>query len=185
MIQETYSYVFRPRCERRHRMPNRDAGRRTPGYLGLIMSSPDSPAAAAPAAAPTARVHVVWRGEQRFEFGRDGKPAVTLDGTGQHGPSPFDGLLGALGSCPAVDVVGILAKRRTPVESLEVEVLATRADGIPRRLVAAELRFRISGRGIDRVDAERAIELAVTKYCSVRDSLDRAIPITWHLELTN
>jgi putative redox protein len=147
------------------------------------MSSPDSPAAAAPAAVPKARVHVVWRGEERFEFGRDGKLAVTLDGTGQQGPSPFDGLLGALGSCPAVDVLGILAKRRTPAESLEVEVVATRADGVPRRLVGAELRFRISGRGIDRVDAERAIELAVTKYCSVRDSLDRAIPITWNLEL--
>jgi putative redox protein len=149
------------------------------------MSSPDSPAATAAAAAPTARVRVVWRGEERFEFGRDGKPTVTLDGTGQKGPSPFDGLLGAIGSCPSVDVVAILAKRRTPVESLEVEVVATRFDGIPHRLVAAELLFRISGPGIDRVDAERAIELAVTKYCSVRDSLDRAIPITWRLELIN
>ena len=144
------------------------------------MSSPDSPAAAA----AEARVHVVWRGDQRFEFGRDDKPSVTVDGTGQTGPSPFDGLLGAIGSCPAVDVVAILAKRRTPVESLEVDVVAKRFDGIPRRLISAELRFRISGRGIDRVDAERAIELAVTKYCSVRDSLDRAIPITWRLELT-
>ena len=25
----------------------------------------------------------------------------------------------------------------------------------------------------------RAVELAVTKYCSVRDSIDPAIPVTW------
>jgi putative redox protein len=109
---------------------------------------------------------------------------VTLDGKGQAGPSPFDGLLGALGTCPSVDVIEILAKRRTPVQSLEVDVVATRAAGVPRRLVAAELHFRISGRGIDRVAAERAIELAITKYCSVRDSIDKTIPITWKLELT-
>ena len=30
---------------------------------------------------------------------------------------------------------------------------------------------------------ERAIELAVTKYCSVRDSLDPATPVEWELEL--
>ena len=155
------------------------------GLSWLAMSASESPAARPAGAATEARVHVVWRGEQRFEFGRDQRPTVALDGTGQTGPSPFDGLLGALASCPSVDVVEILAKRRTPVDSLEVEVVATRADGVPRRLVAAELRFRISGRGIERAHAERAIELAVTKYCSVRDSLDRAIPITWKLELTN
>jgi putative redox protein len=33
------------------------------------------------------------------------------------------------------------------------------------------------------VHAERAIDLAVTKYCSVRDSLDPALPIEWTLEL--
>jgi putative redox protein len=33
------------------------------------------------------------------------------------------------------------------------------------------------------VHAERAIELAVTKYCSVRDSLDPNMPVTWSLEL--
>jgi putative redox protein len=36
---------------------------------------------------------------------------------------------------------------------------------------------------VERAHAERAVELAVTKYCSVRDSLDPAIPITWSIEL--
>ena len=39
------------------------------------------------------------------------------------------------------------------------------------------------GVGIERVHAERAIELAVTKYCSVRDSLDAQMPVEWTLDL--
>ena len=132
---------------------------------------------------PQARVNVTWRGEQRFEFGRAGRPWATLDGAGHAGPSPFDALLGAMASCSAIDVVSILEKRRTPPRSLDVEVIGTRFDGTPRRLMAAELHFRISGEGIEREHAERAIELAITKYCSVEASLDPKIPVTWTLEL--
>jgi len=33
------------------------------------------------------------------------------------------------------------------------------------------------------VNAERSIELAVTKYCSVRDTLDPNMPVEWTLAL--
>jgi putative redox protein len=36
---------------------------------------------------------------------------------------------------------------------------------------------------IERVHAERAIDLSVSKYCSVRNSLDPEMPIEWVLEL--
>jgi putative redox protein len=134
---------------------------------------------------PTARVNVTWRGEQRFEFGRPNRHWVMFDGAGHAGPSPFDGLLGAIASCAAVDVVSILEKQRTPARSLDIEVTGARADGVPRRLTAAELHFRIAGEGIERQHAERAIELAITKYCSVRSSLDPEVPVTWTLELTD
>jgi putative redox protein len=45
------------------------------------------------------------------------------------------------------------------------------------------MQFRISGVGIEREQALKAIELSVTKYCSVRDSLDPKIPVEWELEL--
>jgi len=50
-------------------------------------------------------------------------------------------------------------------------------------VIGIVLAYRIAGEGIERVHAERAIELAVTKYCSVRDSLNPDIPINWTLEL--
>ena len=130
--------------------------------------------------------HVVlnWAGDHRFDAGRQsGGPTVRIDADAATGPGPVDALLIALGSCTAVDVVDILGKRRTPVESLSIEVIGSRKEEIPRSLTHARLVYKIRGEGIDRAHAERAIELAVTKYCSVRDSLDRDIPVEWALEL--
>lgn len=143
--------------------------------------------AAAPAAAtqrPPNRVIVHWKGDEAFESGRPGGPVIRVDGTGKASQGPVDVLLTALATCSSIDVVSILAKRRTPVRSLEIEVVGDRAnDRVPRKLIHITLTFRMEGAGIERVHAERAIELAVNKYCSVRDSLDPAIPIEWRLEL--
>ncbi len=129
------------------------------------------------------RVSVAWRGAHRFEAGRPGGPTIAIDADNTTAPGPVDTLLAALASCTAVDVVDILAKRRTPVTSLDIEVVGRRVESIPRRLDHVTLRYRIAGAGIEREHAERAVELAVTKYCSVRDSLDPAIPIEWSVEL--
>jgi putative redox protein len=142
-------------------------------------------AAAAPAVArPPNHVVVHWRGGEEFESGRPGGPTLRVDGNAKVAQSPVDVLLTALATCSSIDVVGILAKRRTPVRSLEVDVIGERAnDRVPRKVIRIVLTFRIAGSGIERVHAERAIELAVTKYCSVRDSLDPKIPVEWKLEL--
>jgi putative redox protein len=131
---------------------------------------------------PPSRVVVNWAGDHRFDAGRaSGGPTIRIDT--EAGPGPVDTLLSALASCTAVDVVDILAKRRTPIEALSIEVVAERFDGIPRRVTHVRLVYRILGKTIERAHAERAIELAVTKYCSVRDSLDPNIPVEWALEL--
>lgn len=140
-------------------------------------------APAAPAPQPN-RVVASWRGAHRFDAGRPGGPTVRIDSDAVTGPGPVDALLIALATCVSVDVVDILAKRRTPPASLDVEVSGWRVTSIPRKLERALLTFRIAGAGIDREPALRAIELAVTKYCSVRDSLDPKIPVEWALELT-
>ena len=129
------------------------------------------------------RVLVNWVAERKFESGREGRPTIMLDGDGNEAPSPPDGLLASLASCVSVDVVDILAKRRTPVEKYSVEVLGERADSIPRRFRHITLNIAITGAGIERGPAEHAIELAVNKYCSVRDSLAEDLPVVWNLSL--
>ena len=131
------------------------------------------------------RVLVQWHGARRFDAGRRGGPVQRIDGNGETGPSPVDTLLNALATCASIDVIEILAKRRTPVSTFEVEVEGARATGTPRRLTHVLLKFRITGEGIEREHAERAIELSITKYCSVRDSLDPSLPIEWTLALSD
>jgi putative redox protein len=129
------------------------------------------------------RVMLNWKGERNFEAGREGRPSILIDGDGQNAPSPPDVLLAALASCVSVDVVDILAKRRTPAETYEVEVLGERVDSIPRKFKHITLNLTITGKGIDRANAMRAIELSANNYCSVRDSLDPNIPIVLNLKL--
>ena len=126
---------------------------------------------------------VKWVGEHKFDAGRPGKPTMRIDGDGRTGPSSVDALIASLATCSAYDVIDILAKRRTPVESLEIDVVTERVDTIPRHLKHVTLNYRIGGVGIEREQAERAIELAVTKYCSVGDSLRPDVPVEWTVEI--
>lgn len=135
------------------------------------------------AARPPNRVAVQWAGDRRFESGRPGGPTLVVDGRGDAGQSPVDLVLTGLASCAGIDVVEILAKRRTPVERMQVQVTGDRVDATPRRLTRIVLAFQVDGAGIERVQAERAIGLSVEKYCSVRDSLARDIAIEWTLVL--
>ena len=129
------------------------------------------------------KIGVRWTHGVAFKTGPAHR-TIVVDGHSKEGQSPPELLLSALATCTAVDVVLILAKRRTPVASLEVDVIAERKDESPRRLVRAHLGYRITGAGIERVHAERAIERAVTKYCTVRDTMDPEMPVTWSLELS-
>jgi len=135
-----------------------------------------------PPASPNV-VNVKWTGDRRFDTGRAGGPIATLDGDAEAGQSPVDALLSALGTCVSIDVVDILKKQRTPPAFYSVEVVGTRVDTTPRRLKHVLLRIRLGGEGIEREKVERAVDLAVTKYCSVRDSLDPAIPVEWEVEI--
>lgn len=129
--------------------------------------------------------HIVarWVEGEAFDTGQPGHSTVRIDGTRKTGPGPVDMLLSALATCSAMDVVSILAKRRTPVSTMEIEVRGERADAVPAKLTSIALIYRVVGDGIEREHAERAIDLALNKYCSVRDSLDPSIPIEWTLLL--
>jgi putative redox protein len=128
-------------------------------------------------------IDVRWVGALEFEAGRTDGPRVRIDGDARSAPSPFDALLAAIATCAAVDVVTILEKQRTPLQALDVRVEATRVDATPRRLASAVLRFRIAAPGTTLEKATRAVELSVTKYCSVRSSLIADVPVSWTVEL--
>ena len=142
-----------------------------------------APPAATNTTQQPATVTVTWDGDQRFDAGRPDKETIRMDGRGATGPSPVDALLGSIAACAGIDVAEILAKRRTPASSMKIEVIGERVTTIPKRLKHVTLHFQIEGEGIDRENAERAIDLSINKYCSVRSSLREDVPVEWTLEL--
>lgn len=130
-----------------------------------------------------APIDVRWIDSLTFEAGRPDEPKVRIDGDAQTAPGPFDMLLAAIATCACVDVVTILQKQRTPARALTVRVEATRLESTPRRLASANLHFGISAPGTTLAKATRAVELSVTKYCSVRASLIAAASVTWTVAL--
>jgi putative redox protein len=141
---------------------------------------PKSQSASVPHAAA---IEVKWLGGLEFQAARPHGPKIQIDGDATTAPGPFDVLLASIATCAATDVVTILQKQRTPVTALEVKIEAQRVNATPRRLASAILHFTVTAPGTSQAKAARAVELSITKYCSVRSSLIADAPVTWTVEL--
>lgn len=102
---------------------------------------------------------------------------MTLDSTGEQGPSPVQALAFALAGCMAMDVAYVLNKGRHDLRGLRVDLTGERAADQPRRLTAVTLAFTITGQVAQDV-VDRAVQLSRDKYCSVWHSLRQDITLT-------
>lgn len=128
------------------------------------------------------KTEVTWRGDRLFDAGPTGR-THRIDANAKEAPGPVETLLGALATCAGVDIVEIIAKRKTPVERMIVLVTGERRPEFPRRLMRVELEFKIDGAAVERDGAERAIQLSFERYCSVAASLGADIVVETVLTL--
>lgn len=127
---------------------------------------------------PTLRqAHLEWGGDSRFTVTAPSGHTLLLDGDGNEAPGPMVVLLGAMGGCSGMDVVPILQKMQIPLTKCHVDVSGWRKEDHPRRYYRALLTFTLAGEGLTQAKAERAVELSVTKYCSVMLSLNPDIVV--------
>jgi putative redox protein len=131
----------------------------------------------------TKHVNVRWVGGLRFEGGAPDGPTISVDGDGVQSPSPVQQLLIAIAACSGADVVSILQKKRVDLQSLTVRVAGLRREAYPRRYVSVHLVWEITGAGADETKARAAIDLSLEKYCSVTQSLNPDIRITYDVKL--
>jgi putative redox protein len=141
-----------------------------------------SAAVAAPGAPVITRSEVTWRGERAFDAGPAGR-THRIDAAAKEAPGPVETLLNALVTCAGVDIIDIIAKRKTPVERMTVKIAGERRPEYPRRLMRVEIDFTLEGAGIEREHAERAIQLSFERYCSVASSLAPDIVLETRLTL--
>ncbi len=116
-------------------------------------------------------VKLSWNSGERFTGVNASGLETAIDGDRQSGASPVELLVEALGACSAIDVVVILEKMRTPAAKLEITLDADRHSPAPRYLTGVQMRFDVWGDGIKPEKLARAINLSISKYCSVYHSL--------------
>lgn len=93
------------------------------------------------------------------------------------GARPMELVLMGLGGCASIDLSMILKKQKQDLTDYQVQISATRNDNVAKNFKNIHLHFLVWGT-IEAPKLEKAIELTVTKYCSVILSLSSEIKIT-------
>ncbi len=95
--------------------------------------------------------------------------------TARTGPSPMQLVLHALAACTAMDVVTMLGKRRLEIREYRIEMLGERPDAVPSPFERITARHVFDVPGLDEATAQRFVQLAGEKYCSVGATLNTEI----------
>jgi putative redox protein len=122
------------------------------------------------------RVHIRQVDGHTLMAKSDSNHWIPLD-TGGTGAAndPFQIFVIACGGCTLVDVIDILSKGRKNPSRMELNVEAARAETVPKILRKLSFDYHVDGPDLSVETVRRAIELSLTKYCSVSLSLDRSI----------
>ncbi len=113
---------------------------------------------------------ITWFGGKQFVGVDSSKHAVVLsaqDEANSTGMKPSDLLLVALAGCSAVDVIGILQKKRLDVRGFEINIKGEQDETPPWTFRRIEIEYVVSGRGLKDKAIADAIRLSKDKYCSV------------------
>jgi len=97
--------------------------------------------------------------------------------------SPTELLLAGVVACAAVDIVSMIKKRRKTFIDLNAETNGVRKDDHPRGFKEINLKYIITSPDLTNDELSKIIELAVIKYCSVAESLDKNIQLTHSFEI--
>ena len=132
----------------------------------------------------TSTATVQWLSGQRFVGIDSTNHSVVLSSQAEGvGVKPSDMLMIALASCCAVDVVEILAKKRMPINSMEITTTGEQDADPPWTFRKIHLKCRMSGAGLTERAVERAVQLAEEKYCSVAATLRATVEITTEFQI--
>ena len=100
------------------------------------------------------------------------------EGYEPRGFKPVALLLASLGACVAYDMVEILRKQRQSFTAIAIDITGEQAPEAPWAFQRIHLTFTITGQGLSRERAERAVALAESKYCAVSATIGPDTQIT-------
>jgi putative redox protein len=100
-----------------------------------------------------------------------GRSIVYGDEAAANEYSPVESVVVSLAACSAMDVIGILQKKRQVIDSYTIEVRAEQRDEYPQILTRAEVLHIVEGTVVLEQAVRRAIELSATRDCPVNPRL--------------
>ena len=116
--------------------------------------------------------------------------SVHMDGTPDIGGKnlgfrPMQMLLAAAGGCSTIDIIDILRKQRQDLNDIKVEVTGERVSkGNYTEFSTIHLHYTLSG-DLNEKKVARAIELSLSKYCSVTKTLEKTAKISCSFDIVN
>lgn len=117
------------------------------------------------------QVSTTWQGKMHFtSLANDHiihTDKLEKHGGDNFGPRPKPLILSAIGGCTGMEIIAILEKMRLQIEGLEIDVTAELSDTQPKIYKDVKLQFKVKSNNPDKAKIERAINLAVDKYCGV------------------
>jgi putative redox protein len=84
-----------------------------------------------------------------------------------------------------MDVVSILKKKKQHITGLEIIIDGKKADDYPKKFTEINLEFIVRGKDISEEAVKRAIELSMTKYCSVKATLEGSAMFNYTYKIIN
>jgi len=129
--------------------------------------------------------------EQRTFLGESGSGhTIVMDGAPEAGGRdlgvrPMEMLLLGLGGCTAFDVIDILQRGREPVDDLAIEIEGERSDEIPKIFKKINVRYIVTGSGLNPEKVDRAVKLSAEKYCSATIMLGAVAEITHDIKIVD
>lgn len=126
-----------------------------------------------------ANVEITWLNGQRYLAVDSTSHSVILSTPNDIGMKPPDLMLLSLAACSAIDVVKILHKQRATLNKFVVKVSAEQSSEAPWAFTSIHMLFELAGEGITKKRLDKAIELSMNQYCSVRASLSPEIAVTF------
>ncbi|MDW8214818.1 MAG: OsmC family protein [Roseiflexaceae bacterium] len=131
-----------------------------------------------------AHIELTWIHDQTFLGVDSTNHSIVLSPGGGVGVKPAETMLIALASCSAVDLVEILKKQRATLSRLTITVNGEQDADPPWRYRRIHLRYQVTAAGTTLEKVQRAVDLALNKYCSVRSSLHPEIEVTFEVNLS-
>lgn len=108
---------------------------------------------------------------------------IDINGDRSSANGPLELLLIALGGCTGADVISVLHKKRQRVTDYRIEVRGERRDEYPKSFKKMEVRHILRGHAISEEAVAKAIDISITKYCSVAATLRPTVEIVTSYEI--